>query len=60
MRGSPSPGDVCADGSVYAGLSPDGWPDAKLSNLPAPPRHLGLAFWSAPFSFRIFQAFGRY
>lgn len=22
--GSPSPGDVCADGSVYAGLSPDG------------------------------------
>jgi len=32
MRGSQSPGDECADGSVYAGLSPDGWPDAKLSN----------------------------
>jgi hypothetical protein len=31
--GSPSPGDVCADGSVYAGLSPDG--NVKMYTTPA-------------------------
>jgi hypothetical protein len=31
--GSPSPGDVCADGSVYAGLSPDG--NVKMFTTPA-------------------------
>lgn len=30
---SPSPGDVCADGSVYAGLSPDG--DVPMFTTPA-------------------------
>jgi hypothetical protein len=40
--GSPNPGDVCADGSVYAGLSPDG--NAKMFTTPA---DAGTSSWNS-------------
>lgn len=50
--GSPSVGDVCADGSVYAGLSPDGNVPMYVTSTDAPD-----AFWNNGSSIGVVRTF---